>query len=76
MGIAPQYSETACYALMCELDNAAFEALMEGEIEHSAELQEDSDRLEIALSNHDSEAMDAMLAKYSTAVSTYRRLSS
>lgn len=61
-----------CDTLLCKLDNAAYEAFMDGEYDRSAELQEDSDRLEIAISNHDLGQMQEIFDKYHTMFKRYR----
>ena len=53
-----------CDTLLCKLDNAAYESFMEGDYERNARLEEDRDRLEIAISRNDLETMQAILENY------------
>ena len=60
-----------CDTLLCKLDNAAFEAFMDGEYDTNAQLEEDRDRLEAAINNSDREVMQEMLDKYHTMFRRY-----
>lgn len=60
-----------CDTLLCKLDNAAYEAFMEGDYDRNAKLEEDRDRLEIAINRRDREAMQEILEKYRTMFKRY-----
>lgn len=53
-----------CDTLLCKLDNAAYESFIEGDYDRSTKLEEDRDRLEIAISRNDLETMQAILENY------------
>ena len=61
-----------CDTLLCKLDNAAFDAFMDGDYDRSERLENDRDELEIAINRRDREAMQAMLDKYHTMFNRYR----
>lgn len=61
-----------CDTLLCKLDNAAFEAFMDGDYDRSELLENDRDELEIAINHRDREEMQAMLDKYHTMFNRYR----
>lgn len=61
-----------CDTLLCKLDNAAFDAFMDGDYDRSERLENDRDELEIAINRRDREAMQAMLDKYNTMFKRYR----
>lgn len=53
-----------CDTLLCKLDNAAYEAFMDEDYDRSEKLENDRDRLEIAINRNDLETMQAMLENY------------
>ena len=53
-----------CDTLLCKLDNAAYEAFMDGDYDRNEKLENDRDRLEIAINRNDLETMHAMLENY------------
>ena len=53
-----------CDTLLCKLDNAAYEAFMDGDYDRNEKLENDRDRLEIAINHNDLETMQAMLENY------------
>lgn len=53
-----------CDTLLCKLDNAAYEAFMDGDYDQNEKLENDRDRLEIAINRNDLETMQAMLENY------------
>lgn len=61
-----------CDTLLCKLDNAAFESFMEGDYDRNEKLENDRDRLEIAINRNDLETMQEMLEKYSGMFKRYR----
>ena len=61
-----------CDTLLCKLDNAAFDAFMDGDYDRSERLENDRDELEIAINRRDREAMQDMLDKYHTMFKRYR----
>lgn len=61
-----------CDTLLCKLDNAAYEAFMDGDYDRNERLENDRDELEIAINKGDREAMQAMLDKYHTMFKRYR----
>ncbi len=61
-----------CDTLLCKLDNAAFESFMEGEYDRNEKLENDRDRLEIAISRNDLETMQELLNEYRGMFKRYR----
>lgn len=61
-----------CDTLLCKLDNAAFESFMEGDYDRNEKLENDRDRLEIAINRNDLETMQEMLNEYSGMFKRYR----
>ena len=53
-----------CEKLMTLLDNAAFDAHMRDDMNACTEIEEDRDRLEIAISRNDRDTMQEIIAKH------------
>lgn len=53
-----------CDTLQCKLDNAAFEAVMEGDFDKAEKYETDRDRLEVAIRRRDRETMQEILEEY------------
>lgn len=61
-----------CDTLLCKLDNAAYEAFMDGDYDRSERLENDRDELEIAINKGDRSKMQEVLEKYRMMFKRYR----